>query len=176
MTDEGIFIEYKHLAIVLAVFLLGTFLAVGILVTPYVHGHPLLLTRDNLAVKNYLDHYSTWVSVAEKERELLAALLAPTHPGANLSNVFDESQRARDAQARLNTLASAVEQTHVPSGLFSLDDALRTALASDLNLADLTLTFVGRGDETSRQDALAVASDAQTKLAAAQQALSDAER
>ena len=174
MTDEGIFIEYKHVAIVLIVFLLGTALAIGIIVTPYVRGQPLLLTRDNLAVKDYLDQYATRVAMAEKERAALAALLTPGRQ--DVLSVFDASQRAREAQANLDALARDVERTRVPSGLAPLDDALRVALAADLNLADKTLIFVGRADEASRADALAASDDAATKLAAARQALADVER
>ncbi len=177
MNEEGLFtIEYRHLAIVLVVFLLGAALAIGIMVTPYVRGQPLLLTRDNLAVKDYLDQYSTRVATAEKERAALAALLTPSRPGANVSSVFDASQRARDAQANLDALARDVDRARVPSGLAPLDDALRVALAADLNLADMTLTFVGRADEASRTDALASSDDTATKLAAARQALTDVER
>ncbi len=176
MTDEGVFIEYKHVAIVLIVFLLGIALAIGIVVTPYANGQPLLLTRDNLAVKSYLDQYSSRVTAAEQERAALVALLAPSRPGAAGANVFDLAQKARASQARLDAIANAVDETNIPSGLSTLDDALRQALASDLNLASLTLTFVGRGDEASRQVALAAANDAETKLTAARQALADAER
>lgn len=152
-----------------ALLLLCSFL-IGMVVTPYVHGQPLLLTRENLAVKDYLDQYQGRTAAAQKEHDELVALLAPSRPGANVPNVFAASQRARTAQSRLTALAAEVERTRVPSGLATLDDLLRASLAAELDLADRTMTFVGRADEASRQEALAAAGEAQTRLDAARQA------
>ena len=151
--------------------ILATGLVIGMIVTPYVHGQPLLLTQENRQVKDYLDTYSTRLTAAEKEHANLAALLSPTRPGANAQSVFDLSQKARTAQANLNDLASQVEQTHVPGGLASLDQALRAVLAAELAFADQTLTFVGRGDEETRATALGAAENAKTALTAARAAL-----
>jgi hypothetical protein len=170
------YIEYRHLIVVIALVLLGIALLVGMVVTPYVHGQPLLLTRENLAVKTYLDQYSQRLGVCDRERATLTALLVPSSPGAAGLNVFEQSQRAREAQARLNDLANIIEQTTVPSGLMPLDDALRAAVAAHLDLATKTLTFVGRGDEASRTAAVAASQDAKAKADFARQTLRDALR
>ncbi len=169
-SNEPLVIERRWLLIGLVFILLACGLLVGMLVTPYVHGQPLLLTRDNLAVKEYLDHYQARVAAAQKEHDALVELLAPSRPSANVTSVFDASQRARAAQTQLNALAAEVERTRVPSGLAALDDALRGALVAELHFADQTLTFVGRADEPSRQEALDAADAAQKQIEAARQA------
>lgn len=162
-------------ALILVVILAMGFL-IGLAVTPYIHGQPVLLTPDNRQVKEYLDFYSSRIAAAEKEHANLSALLAPTRPGASAASVFDLSQKARTAQGNLNDLASQVEETHVPGGLAPLDQAMRTALASELNFADQVLTFVGRGDETTRAEALNAGDDAKTALDNAQAALAATQR
>ena len=170
MNDQPIVIETRQLVIILILLILAGSFVVGMWVTPYVHGQALLLTRDNLAVKDYLDQYNVRIVAAEKEHAALVALLAPSRPGASVASVFDLSQRARTAQDHLIGLARDVERTRVPGGLAPLDNALRAAVAAELILADNSLTFVGRADEATRADALAAAEDAQAKLAAARQA------
>ena len=157
----------------LAALVLAIAFVVGLAVTPYLHGQPILLTPDNRQVKEYLDTYATRLAAAEKEHARLAAMLAPTRPGSAASSVFDLSQQARTSQANLDTLARAVEQTRVPGGLAPLDQSLRAALAAELNFADQVLIFVGRGDETTRTDALAAGEDAQVKLGEARVALTN---
>ena len=169
--DEPIRVELGQLVLVLALAVVAFAFLIGLFVTPYVHGQPLVLTRENLAVKNYLDAYGTRIATAEKDHAALAALLEPSHPSA--SGVFDLSQRARLAQSHLNDLARGVEATRVPGGLAALDTALRQALAAELLFADKTLTFVGRADEGSRTEALVAGEDAHTQLAAARQVLAD---
>ncbi len=154
--------------------IVGTMLAlgfvVGMIVTPYVHGQPLLLTPDNRQVKDYLDTYALHLTAAEKEHANLMALLSPTRPGAAAGSVFDLSQKARAAQANLDDLAHQVEQTRIPGGLAPLDQAMRSALAGELDFSDKVLTFVGRGDEATRAEALAAAGQAKTALANARAA------
>ena len=157
----------------LAVLVLAIALVVGLAVTPYLHGQPILLTPDNRQVKEYLDTYAVHLAAAEKEHARLAAMLAPTRPGSAASGVFDLSQQARGSQANLDALARVIEQTKVPGGLAPLDQALRAALASELSFADQVLTFVGRGDETTRADALSAGDDAQVKLGEARTALTN---
>lgn len=157
----------------LAVLVLAIAFVVGLAVTPYLHGQPILLTPDNRQVKEYLDTYAARLATAEKEQARLESMLAPTRPGAAASSVFDLSQQARTSQENLDALARVIEETKVPGGLVPLDQALRDALAAELNFADQVLVFVGRGDETTRADALAAGDEAQVKLGEARTALTN---
>ncbi|MBI5029063.1 MAG: hypothetical protein HZB51_00950 [Chloroflexi bacterium] len=146
---------------------------IGQAITPYFHGRPLLLTPDNRQVKDYLDLYETRIAMAEKEHAQLESVLVPTRPGAAASSVFELSQKARLAQMNLDVLARGIEQTKVPGGLVSLDEALGDALAAELHFADQVLLFVGRGDESTRAEALQASQSAKTKLTGARTALTN---
>lgn len=172
MNDELV-IEFKHILIGVVMVVLAIAFVIGIAVTPYVHGQPLLLTPENRMVKGYLDGYSKYVLALEQEHTNLTALLSPSRPSANIVSVFELSQKARTSQANLNALARTVEQTRVPGGLAALDQALRGALVAELALADKVLVFVGRADETTRNDALVAADEAKTKITTARQLIKD---
>lgn len=171
--NQELVIDLKHLLVGILVLIVVAGFVIGIIVTPYVHGQPILLTPDNRMVKAYLDGYAKHLATLEQEQANLTALLSPSRPSANVINVFESSQKARTAQTNLNGLARTIEQTRVPGGLTALDQALRDAVAAELVLADKVLTFVGRADEGTRNDALAAADEAKNKLAVARQTLKD---
>ena len=154
--------------------ILGIVIVVGIWVTPYIHGQPLILTPENRAAKDYLDNYQMRLAQSEKEWAALVSALTPTSSGA--SGLFTVAPKVRTSQANLNALAREVERTRVPTELAQLEQAMRTALAAELDLADRALAFAGRGDEETRLNALAVAEEVKTKLAAARTIYNDSLR
>ncbi len=161
--EQELVVETRHLVALILFLILGVAFPLGLAVTPYVRGQPLLLTRENLAVRNYLNDASRWTDALERERVNLENLLSPSRPGVASASVFESSQKARTVRDHLNALAREIERTRVPPAFAALDQATRAAAASVLRLADATLTFVGRADETTRAEAVAAAADAKEK-------------
>ena len=171
MNDEPLEIPIWLVALLT---ILGLVTLVGFAVTPYIHGQPLLLTPENRAAKEYLDNYQTRLTQSEKELSILIGVLTPTSAGA--SGMFAIAPKVRTSQANLNAIAREVERTRVPAELTQLDQALRSALAAELDLADRALAFAGRGDEETRASALTAAEDVKLKLSAARNAYADSLR
>ena len=162
--DVRIITRHQIMAALLIV-LLVIALFIGVWVTPWVGGQPLLLTRENLAVKAYLDAYGQRLAAMEKEHAELTSLVTTNRS----ASVFSLSQRGRAVLANLEALAREVERTRVPAGLSAPDLALREALAAELFFTDQTLTYAGKADDSSRSDALAAGEDAKSKLGLARQ-------
>jgi hypothetical protein len=164
-TPEILVITTNQIFLASVVLILTAALFIGALTTPWVNGVPLVLTRENLQVKTYLDQYAQRLGAMEKEHKDLKVLLTTQRP----ASVFSSSERARTALANLEALAREVERTRIPRGLAPLDNALRDALAAELNFADKTLEFIGKADDLSKQTALASAEDAESKTTLARQ-------
>jgi hypothetical protein len=160
--DEFVVITRNQIIATIIVAILGVALLIGALITPWVNGQPLLLTRDNLQVKTYLDQFGQRLTAMEKEHAELTKILT-----TNQSNLFNLAERGRTSLSNLEALARDVERTRVPAGLAGPDTALRGALAAELNFTDKVLEYVGKADEQSRTDALAAGEDAKAKIAIA---------
>ncbi|HTP06666.1 MAG TPA: hypothetical protein VMP08_00340 [Anaerolineae bacterium] len=74
---------------------------IGVAVSPLVNGHPVILTRDRLALKHYLEEAQGWVQRLDDIAVRLDALSPALTAMAN--NVV--------------TTTSAISLTHIPTGL-----------------------------------------------------------
>ncbi len=128
------------LAVVLA---LG--LVLGIIFTPRTQGRPVILSRENLALKAYLDRAGGWVwEMEEVGRSMLGALSGNSaHP----SSIYEQARIARGASERLRNLEAQVERARVPAALGGLDRLVREAVGRHLRACDLVLDYVGAPEE-----------------------------
>jgi len=116
------------------VFALVFFGVLGYLNSPRVEGHPVLLTRDNLAVLRYLRAAERWEAELGKLPSLLfpeAVEVAPGGPG----ELYYRNRLAQEALDRVLRVKKEVETYPVPETMVGLHSLAVSATDGYLKLA-----------------------------------------
>lgn len=125
-------------SVVLAVLL---FLGVGLVVSPRVEGHPLLLSPRNRALFGYLARVERWHGRLLKEGDVIGSAFAPHEaargekglplfatPVPRAESLYERVSRVRDALDRLDGLRREVEVTTPPRGFEAMHELVVEAV------------------------------------------------
>ncbi len=148
----------------------------------------MLLTRQNYAIKQYIDHAHAWADVLQRAGGTLDGLVPPAAgqsraesgepepyptPIARPGDLYSRARTAREAQDEILAVKRQVEQTAVPETMVGLHGLVINAVDAALSLGQATLDLVGAPDGgPAAQQAAAKAAES---LAGLQEALAQQE-
>jgi len=115
-------------------------------------GHPLLLTRENLAIKRYLERAVQWSRTMGQAQQSLADVLpasgaAHSAPG----NLYQHARIARETREQLAEIARQIASDDTPPALAGLHALARVASDAQSAYASAVLNAVAVPD-TERLD------------------------
>jgi len=134
---------------ILALFLVGAFL-LGMVSTPFAEGKPLLLTRENLSLKEYLRVVGLWLTEMETGRTTAARLLGEGGEDGHAVSLYAQSETARTVAVRLEKLRQDVERTRIPTSMLAFHGLVLEALEDHLVMAQVALGYTGAPTEENR--------------------------
>jgi len=134
---------------ILVLFLAATFL-LGMVSTPFAEGKPLLLTRENLSLKEYLRVVGLWLTEMETGRTTAARLLGEGGEGGHAVSLYAQSETARTVAVRLEKLRQEVERTRIPTSMLAFHGLVLEALEDHLVMAQVALGYTGAPTEENR--------------------------
>ncbi len=178
-------ISLSRLLLVIALILVVLAGVIGYRVSPFVGGRPVLLDRQNYAIKQYLDRAGAWAEAMETAGSTLRDLIPPAEEGgeergeayptpiARPGDLYGRARTAREAQEALLTVKREVEQTAVPETMVGLHGLVINAVDAHLALGQAVLDLIGApgGEPAAR----AAAQRAQEALGVLQEALAQQE-
>lgn len=134
---------------ILVLFLVAAFL-LGMVSTPSAEGKPLLLTRENLSLKEYLRVVGLWLTEMETGRTTAARLLGEGGEGGHAVSLYAQSETARTVAVRLEKLRQEVERTRIPTSMLAFHGLVLGVLEDHLVMAQLALDYTGAPTEENR--------------------------
>lgn len=150
MARDDLVVSRKGLiATILALFLVVAFV-LGVVSTPFAGDKPLLLTRENLALKEYLRGVGLWVTEMEASRTTGSTLLAEGGGDGHAVSLYSQSETARALAGRLERLGQEVERTRIPGSMLAFHELVLQALEEHLQMAQLALDYTGAPTEENR--------------------------
>ncbi|MCJ7620064.1 MAG: hypothetical protein MUP64_07610 [Anaerolineae bacterium] len=134
---------------ILVLFLVAAFL-LGMVSTPFAEGKPLLLTRENLSLKEYLRVVELWLTEMETDRTTAARLLGEGGEGGHAVSLYAQSETARTVAVRLEKLRQEVERTRIPTSMLAFHGLVLEALEDHLVMAQVALGYTGAPTQENR--------------------------
>jgi hypothetical protein len=150
MARDDLVVSRKGLiATILALFLVIAFV-LGVVSTPFAGDKPLLLTRENLALREYLGAVSRWAGQMEESRRTGATLVGGGGEGGHAVSLYAQSETARTVAVRLEQLRQEVERTRIPTSMLAFHGLVLEALEDHLVMAQVALGYTGAPTEENR--------------------------
>ena len=137
------------IAAILALFLVAAFV-LGLVSTPFAGDRPLLLSRENLALKEYLRAVELWVTEMEASRTTGSRLVGEGGEDGHAVSLYAQSETARAVAVRLEKLRQEVERTRIPTSMLAFHGLVLEALEDHLVMAQLALDYTGAPTEENR--------------------------
>lgn len=145
--DEIVVVSKNGLvAGILALFLVAAFL-LGIVFTPFAEGKPLLLTRENLALREYLRAVEFWANRMEQDGTTAARLAGQGGRDGHAVSLYAQSETARTVAVQLENLRQEVERTRIPGSMLAFHELVLEALEDHLVMAQVALDYTGAPTE-----------------------------
>ncbi len=133
----------------MALFLVAAFV-LGMVSTPFAGEEPLLLTRENLALKEYLRAAESWVREMESTRATASSLVGENVGDGHAVSLYAQSESARTVALRLERLRQDVERARIPGSMLAFHNLALEALEDHLLMAQLALDYTGAPTEENR--------------------------
>ncbi len=150
------------------------FLVIGLLVSPRVGGHPVLLSPRNRALFGYLDQVAGWHGELLKEADILTRAFSPQEetrgeqglplfatPAPRAESLYERVSEVRDALSRLDALRREVEVTTPPRGLEAMHDLAAEAVQRHVVWAEAVADYLAAPSQALADRARAAAREAE---------------
>ena len=150
------------------------FLVIGLLVSPRVEGHPVLLSPRNRALFGYLDRVAGWHGELLKEADILARAFAPQEetrgerelplfatPAPRAESLYGRVSEVRDVLDRLDALRREVEVTTPPRGLEAMHGLAAEAVQRHVVWAEAVADYLAAPSQALADRARAAAREAE---------------
>ncbi len=153
-------IPRRTLVWTLVVLIALLFLGVGMVVSPRVEGHPVLLSPRNRALFGYLDRVEDWHGRLIKEADVIGSAFTPHEatrgekglplfatPVPRAESLYERMSRVRDVLERLDGLRREVEVTTPPRGFEAIHDLAVEAVQRHIAWAEAVADYLAAPTE-----------------------------